>query len=140
MHKGRVVTGDEVRRFQQVGRLNPVGREPQMRHGDAAGLFGIVGKICLREHIRIFTDDLDGVLVGAYGSVGPQAPEFAAHRSFGRGIKLFGPFREVKVTSSTIPTVKWFLGPLERRLSKTAFAMEGVKSLLPRPYRPPTTS
>ena len=48
-----------------------MGREPQVTHGNAAGFLGIVGKVRLREHIRILTDDLDGVLVGAYRSIGP---------------------------------------------------------------------
>ena len=40
--------------------------------------------------------------------------------------------REVKVTSSVMPTVKWFfISP--SRLSYTALAMEGVNSLEPRP-------
>ena len=41
--------------------------------------------------------------------------------------------REVLVTSSLMPTVKWFLGCRPSMLSNTALAMPGVKSLEPRP-------
>gem|GEM_PF-2514216 len=42
------------------------------------------------------------------------------------------------MTSSSIPTVKWFLGWRFLRLSNTALTMAGVNSLEERPNRPPT--
>ena len=38
----------------------------------------------------LVADDLDGGLVGAYGTVGAKAPEFAADGSFRSGMDLFG--------------------------------------------------
>ncbi|CAN4041371.1 hypothetical protein NBJODN_NBJODN_07055, partial [Dysosmobacter welbionis] len=47
--------------------------------------------------------------------------------------------KEVKVTSSSMPMVKLFLGSSLARLSYTATIWPGVVSLEARPYRPPTT-
>src|SRR3712207_8902167 len=44
---------------------------------------------------------------------------------------------DVPVTSSVIPTVKWFFGMGARRFSRTARTIAGVNSLDDRPYRPP---
>ncbi len=40
---------------------------------------------------------------------------------------------ELWVTSSTMPTVKWFLGAAAAMLSKTALTMAGLNSLEPSP-------
>ena len=48
-------------------------------------------------------------------------------------VKLGSTSRLVKVTSSMMPTVKWFLGAGLVISSKTALTMAGVHSLLERP-------
>jgi hypothetical protein len=47
--------------------------------------------------------------------------------------------RLVFVTSSTIPTVKWFLGSATSSSANTAAAIAGVNSFDESPYRPPIT-
>jgi hypothetical protein len=59
--------------------------ETQVRHGNTAGLLGVIIKICLSIHIGIVTDDLDGVLVSTYGTICAQTPELAVDGSFRSG-------------------------------------------------------
>ncbi len=61
----RVMAGDEVRTVDQIGRLNGRLAETEVRNGDAARFFGIVEEVCLRIHIGMVADDLDGILVCA---------------------------------------------------------------------------
>ena len=49
------------------------------------------------------------------------------------GEKSLSQDKLVWVTSSMIPMVKWFLGCLFFKLSRTALAMPGLNSLEPRP-------
>jgi hypothetical protein len=49
-----------------------------MGDGQAAGLFGVIGKIALGIEIGIVSDDFDGTFVGADGSVRTKTPELAA--------------------------------------------------------------
>ena len=78
------------------------------RYGKAAGLLGVVGEVALRVHVGVVADDLDGVLVGADGTVGTQAVEHAGMVPSGAALTFSPSGREVKVTSSLMPTVKWF--------------------------------
>ena len=48
-----------------------------MRDGDAAGLLGVVLEVGLNVLVGVVADDLDGVLVGAHGTVAAEAPELA---------------------------------------------------------------
>ena len=61
-----------------------------MRHGEAAGLLGIIGEIALRVQLRMVADDLDAVLVCTDRSVGTEAEEFAGDGALGRRIDLLG--------------------------------------------------
>ncbi len=70
-----LVAGDEAGFLDQVGAVDRVGAEPQMRDGARTGLLGVINKVALRVEIRLFADDLDGVLVGAHGAVGAEAEE-----------------------------------------------------------------
>ena len=54
----------------------------EVGHRNAAGFFGIIVKVCLCIHIRVVTDNLDGVLVCAYRTVGSKTPEFTVNGSF----------------------------------------------------------
>ena len=69
------MAGNEVSLTDQVGRLDAAVSETQMRHGNTAGLLGVVIKVCLSVHISVITDDLDGVLVSTYRTVSAKTPE-----------------------------------------------------------------
>ena len=83
-----VVAGDEVRAAHIIGRADGVLAEAQVALGDTKGLLGVILKVRLTVHICRLTDDLDGVLVGAHGTVGAQTPELA-----GDGALRFGQQR-----------------------------------------------
>ncbi len=51
-------------------------------------IFGVIGE-SLRIHIGVVANDFDGVLVGADGTIGAQAPEFAAGGAFGGSVRHF---------------------------------------------------
>ena len=67
--------------------------ETQVRHGHAAGLLGIVIKICLSIHIGVVADDLDGVLVRTNGTVSAQTPELTVGGSLGSGHQGIAQFQ-----------------------------------------------
>ena len=69
------MAGYEIRLLNQVGGLNRLLAETQMGHRHAAGLLGVIIKVCLRIHVGVVADDLDGVLVRAYRTVCAKAPE-----------------------------------------------------------------
>ena len=81
----RIVAGNKICLVNQVGGLDGLMSETQVRHSHAAGLLGIVIKICLSIHIGVVADDLDGVLVGAYGTVRAKTPELTVGGSLGSG-------------------------------------------------------
>ena len=56
--------------------------------GETAGLLGVVLEVALRVLIGVVTDDLDGVLVGANGTIGTQAVELAGDRAGGSRVDL----------------------------------------------------
>ena len=87
---GFVVACDEVCLGDEVGGLDRVLAESQVGNGDAAGLLGVIGEVALRVHVGVVADDLDGLLVGADGTVGTQTPELAAIGAFGLGRDLDG--------------------------------------------------
>ena len=80
---GRIVAGHEVRAVDEVGALDGGLAEAQMADGETAGLLGVVGKVALGVHVGVVADDLDGVLVGAYGAVGAEAVELAGDGALG---------------------------------------------------------
>ncbi len=106
-----LVAADEVGRGDQIRRVNGPRTKAQMRGGQRAGLLGVIDEVALRVIGRLFADDLDRVLVRADRAVGTEAVEHRAHH-----IGRFGAERPdrhsrlVKVTSSMMPTVKWFFG------------------------------
>ena len=57
---GGVVAGDEVRRVDEVFALDGRLAETEVGDGDAARLLGIIEEVCLRVHIGVVADDLDG--------------------------------------------------------------------------------
>ena len=82
---GRIVAGYEVCLVDQVGGLDRVLTETQVRHGNTAGLLGVIIKVSLSVHVGVVTDDLDGVLVCTYGTVSAQTPELTVDGSFRSG-------------------------------------------------------
>ena len=58
-----------------------------MGHGNTAGLLGVIVKICLCIHVGVIADNLNGVLVGTYGTVCAQTPELTVGGSFRSGNK-----------------------------------------------------
>ena len=63
----------------------------------------------------------------------PRPKKTARATSSGSMSKAGSHGSDVCVTSSTIPTVKWFFGALFESSSKTAFTMAGLNSFDERP-------
>src|SRR6478752_2518323 len=53
--------------------------EAQMRDRHRSRFLGVVDEVPLCEQIRLVTDDLDRILVGAYGAIGAEAVEQRPH-------------------------------------------------------------
>jgi hypothetical protein len=94
------VAGDEVGLGYQVGLLDDLGSEAEMADGVGAGLLGVVDEVALGAVVGLVADDLDGVLVGAYGAVGTQAEEEAFLYAVVLQFEVSSQGRLVPVTSS----------------------------------------
>ena len=81
----RVVASHKVCLMNEVGGLNRLVTEAEVRHGDTAGLLRVIIKVCLCIHVGVVTDNLDGVLVCTDGTVCAETPELAVRRAFRRG-------------------------------------------------------
>ena len=78
----------------QVGGMNRLGREAQVRDGHRTGLFRVVDEIALAVELGFLAHDLDGVLVGAHRAVRAQAVEHAAHHALaGIGAEIRVPLQ-----------------------------------------------
>ena len=86
LHVGSQVAGHEVGLGDIVGSLDLVLTKTQVADGHAAGLFGVVLEVRLNLHVGVVADDLDGVLVGAHGTVAAQTPELDLDGALGRGV------------------------------------------------------
>ena len=95
---GRIVAGYEVCLVDQVGGLDRRLTETQVRHGNTAGLLGVIIKVSLSVHVGIVTDDLNGVLVCTYGTVSAQTPELAVDGACRSGNKRMRPAPETDVS------------------------------------------
>ncbi len=98
----------EVCLLNQIGRLDCLFTETQMGHGYAAGFLGVIVKICLRIHVCVVSDNLDGVLVRANCTVCAKSPELTVNRSFRSGNRIFLHFQR-KVGYIVIDTNRKFL-------------------------------
>ena len=87
-HISLVVAGDEIGRIDLVGAADGGIAKAQVADGQAAGLLGVVGEIGLRVLIGVVADDLDGILVGADGTVRAQTIELAGYGASGGGVEL----------------------------------------------------
>ena len=83
-----LVTGDEVGLLDEVARTNRSRSEAQVGDGDRAGFLRVVDEVALGVVVGLFTDDLDGVLVGADGAVGTESEEDAAEDVLGRDVEV----------------------------------------------------
>ena len=90
---GRIVAGYEVCLVDQVGGFDRLLTETQVRHGNTAGLLGVIIEVSLSVHIGVVTDDLDGVLVCTYGTVSTQTPELTVDGSFRSGNQRSAQFQ-----------------------------------------------
>ena len=81
---GFVVHGHEIGVQYLVGRIDHGFPKSQVRNGNTAGFLRVVHKMSLGIEFRIVADDLNGVLVGAYRSVGTQAVELALNHIVGK--------------------------------------------------------
>ncbi|CDC68726.1 putative uncharacterized protein [Oscillibacter sp. CAG:155] len=80
---GGHVAGHEVSLVDVVRRLDGLVAEAQVADGHAAGLLGVILEVCLNILVGMVADDLDGVLVGADGTIAAQAPELALDGALG---------------------------------------------------------
>ena len=78
--------------------------ETQVRHGNTAGLLGVIIKVCLSVHIGVVTDDLDGVLVCTYGTVSAQTPELTVDGAFRSGNQRCAQLPETGCVTSSFDT------------------------------------
>ncbi len=76
------VASNIVSLVNQIGRTNLGMTKAQMGYGNAAGLFGVVGKVSLGIHIGVVPDNFDGIFIGADSTIGAVTPEFAADCAF----------------------------------------------------------
>ena len=90
---GRIVAGYEVCLVDQVGGFDRFLTETQVRHGNTAGLLGVIIEVSLSVHVCVITDDLDGVLVCTYGTVCTQTPELTVDGSFRSGYQRSTKFQ-----------------------------------------------
>ena len=72
-----LVAGHKVSHGDIVGAVDGLMAKAQVGLGNAAGLLGVILEVSLSVLIGVVTDDLDGVLVGANGTIGAQTPELA---------------------------------------------------------------
>ena len=105
---GRIVAGYEVCLVDQVGGLDRSLTETQVRHGNTAGLLGVIIEVSLSIHVGVVTDDLDGVLVCTYGTVSAQTPELAVDGACRSGNQRCAQLqRQIVSHHRTIPMVNF---------------------------------
>ena len=79
----------EVRRGDKVGGTDRSVTETEVRAGETSRLLGVVGEVCLAILVGRLTDDLDGVLVGTYGTVCTETVELGLEHTFAAKRNLF---------------------------------------------------
>ena len=84
-HIRRIMTSHKVCLANQISGFDLLMSETQMGHGYTTRFLGIIIKICLCIHVSVITDNLDGVLVGAYGTICTQTPELTVGGPFWSG-------------------------------------------------------
>ncbi len=69
------VASHEVRRAHQIGGADGTVAEAEVRAGEATRLLRVICEVCLAVLVGVLADDLHGVLVGAYRTVGTETEE-----------------------------------------------------------------
>ncbi len=111
VQEDRLMAGDEIGLADQVDRANRLRAEAQVRDGHRAGLLRVIDEVALRVVVGVLADDLDGILVGADRAVRAQPVEHARGRPCRTQWRIPGSHaRLLLLTSSSMPTVKWFFG------------------------------
>ena len=110
------VAGHEVSLVDVVGAADSLITEAQVGDGHAASLLGVVLEVSLHVLVGVVADDLDGVLVGAHGTVAAQTPELALDGALGsrvgRGLLLQGQVSHVVLDAQSEQTLGLSLGQL----------------------------
>ncbi len=125
LEEDRLVARDEVGRVHEVDRPDRTGPEAQVRDRHRAGLFRVVNEVALGVVLCLLADDLDGILVGADRSVRAEAEKTHLTTSSFSMLKSGSKSRLLPLTSSLMPTTKWFFGSFFANSSKTAFSIAG---------------
>ena len=71
----------EIGGVDQIGAADGVVAETQVRAGETARLLGVVREVCLAVFVGVVADNLNRVLVCAYGAVGAEAVELGLEGS-----------------------------------------------------------
>ena len=87
------MAGYQVRLADEVGAADGTFPETQVGDGQAPGFFGIIFKISLGRHVRMISDDLDGIFRGADSAVSSQSPEFTGYNVPGGSLPNGGNFQ-----------------------------------------------
>ncbi len=87
---GLVVAGDKVSGVDEVGGVDGLIAETKVGDGDTAGFLRVVCEVSLDLLVGVVTDDLDGVLVGADGTVRAETPELTGIGSLRNGVENGG--------------------------------------------------
>ena len=77
------VASHEVRRIHQISRADRMVAEAEVRASETTGLLRVVGEVSLAILVGVITDNLHGVLVGTYCTVGTEAVELRFEHTVG---------------------------------------------------------
>ena len=105
-----IVAGNEIRCLDLIGALDFFRPKAQVGNRDAAGLLGVVGKVCLYIGVRVVSDNFD---CGLAPTVPSEPSPQNLQEKFLDGVESKtgeNSGRERWVTSSVMETVKPFLG------------------------------
>ena len=70
-----LMAGNEAGLLNQIGAVNRIGAEAQMRNRARARLLGVVDEVALCVEVGFLANDLDRVLVRAHGAVSTKSEE-----------------------------------------------------------------
>ena len=83
------VASHKIRRSNEIGGVNRLIAETQVRTGEASGFLGVVGEICLAVFVGSIAYDLDGVLICAHGTISTKTIELSLEHTFSTHSDLF---------------------------------------------------
>ena len=129
----------QARKFGLLDQVGAADRRPakaQVGNRHRPRLLGVVHKVALGIVVGGLTDDLDRVFVSSHRSVGPKAVEHGLVDTFGPAGEVIIPWQMVLVTSSTMPTVKWFLGFVGFQVVEYGAGHAGVELFGAKPVAP----